>query len=88
MALRTGHICGAPGPRQLLCEWFRPMLPEIYKSVAAERLTREERRNVMKYDTDMCSVVVWDSTQCVIAFARPFLAIIFVLCFLLAYVLA
>lgn len=89
MALRTGHIRGTAEPRQLLREWFRPMLPEIYRSVAAERLAREERRDVMKkYDTNRRSKVVWGSNQAAIAWASRFLAIFLALCFSLAYVLA
>lgn len=85
MALRTGHVRGTPGPRRLLREWFRPMLPEIYKSVAAERLAREECRDVIKYDTNISNMVDWQNA---IAGASPFLAIIFVLSMSLAYILA
>lgn len=88
MALQTGHIRGTPEPRRLLREWFRPMFPEIYGSVAVERLTREECRGVIKGGAQMSSTVVWDSIRCVFAWANPFLAIIFVIWFTLAYILA
>ena len=90
MALRTGHIRGIANPRQLLREWFRPMLPEIYSLVAAERLDREERRDVMKkYDANRHSKVVWGSNhQGAMTWASRFFAIFLAFCFSLAYVLA
>lgn len=81
MALRTGHVRGTPGPIRLLREWFRPMLPEIYRSVAAERLARD----VIKYDANISNMVDWQNA---IAGASPFLAIVFVLSMSLAYILA
>lgn len=89
MALRTGHIRGTAEPRQLLREWFRRMLPEIYRSVAVERLAREENKDVMKkYGRNRRSKVVWGSNQGAIAWASRFLTIFLALCFSLAYVLA
>lgn len=89
MEMQTGHIHGTAEPRQLLREWFRPMLPEIYRSVAVERLAREESRDVMKkYGTNRRSKVVWGSNQGAIAWASRFLAMFLALCFSLAYVLA
>ena len=89
MALRTGHIGATAEPRKFLREWFRPMLPEIYRSVAAERLAREEHRDAMKkFDPNKRNKVVWGSNQGAIAWASRFLAIFLALCFSLAYVLA
>ena len=41
MGLRSGHLAGGfSNPTQYLREWFRPMYPAIYASVATDRKVR------------------------------------------------
>lgn len=47
MRLLSGHVKdGIPGPFRAVREWFRPMFPEIYKRVDADRKERDRREGL------------------------------------------